>query len=142
MPINAGDLRYRVDLMRLLPSTDTDGETVLGGPIMNPRPDADRNGGSAVVGEPSNVQLLRRVSAEIRGDGGSMFFQSQQVRAEGSHTIRIRFYPELRPGDQIWHQSNNPAIPGGTRRRVFHVVAAADPDGRRTETRCLCTEAQ
>lgn len=102
MPTNAGELDQRVDIKRLVETRDEYGAVI-----------------------PNEGLVIATVWAAIDTDGGNEHLSANQVQADTSHTIKIRYSPDvadLTTKDWLVNLRDN---------RIFQIVAIANPTERR-----------
>lgn len=104
-PLNPGLLRHLVTIEAYTTTRDTDGAAV-------PTPFA-----------------LATVWAAIDTLSGRELLSAQQIHAEVTHKITIRYRPEVRSDMRIKYGA-----------RLFEVLSPLHDEGRRTRTELLCKE--
>lgn len=103
--MRAGTLRHRVRIQQLVQTGDG-----MGG-IME------------------TWQDVAVVWAAVEPLQGRELFEAQQVRAELSHRVRLRYRPDIAPKMRLIHKG-----------RVFHIESVINRDERNRELVLLCAE--
>jgi SPP1 family predicted phage head-tail adaptor len=73
--------------------------------------------------------VVATVWGAIQGLQGSEDFAADAVQSEARHRIIVRYRDDIGPADRFRFDD-----------RVFEIVSAADPDGRKRRLVCTCIE--
>ena len=105
--MQAGQLKHKLDIETELNSQDAYGQTAQ-----------------------QWVAFLRGLWAEIEPISGREYFSSQQVNAEISHRIKIRYRAGIKPNMRVKFGAA----------RVFNIVSVIDLKEAHREIHLMCTE--
>jgi SPP1 family predicted phage head-tail adaptor len=72
---------------------------------------------------------IATVWANVRGLSGREYLMAQQAQSEVSHQVTIRYRSDVSPYHRL--------MVGG---RELQIIAALDPDGRKTQLTLMCQE--
>ena len=103
--INAGELNHRIEIQSATETTNEAGGNVQTWATLNTR------------------------WASIKPLAGRELFNAQQVKADVTHKICLRYHETLTPHMRFKFGS-----------RIFNIASAINPDSQRVEHECLCKE--